>query len=232
VGAHDEPDPAVADLAVAAGVEVRMVPAIGDAPAGHPDDAERAVARGAAVADSEVDGGTDLLLLASDRPPSDVGASALVGLLAGSDAAAVTSRGTRIDDAAWMSRAAAVRDAMRAARPVMADQVKLLAAVGSEAASVATGLLVQAAARRTPVVLDGGHCVAAALVAQRVAFRSVDWWQVASADPEPGTRPALDRLGLRPVLDLAMRREDGTGALLAAGLVRAAVAHLAAVSDR
>jgi nicotinate-nucleotide--dimethylbenzimidazole phosphoribosyltransferase len=74
------------------------------------------------------------------------------------------------------------------------------------------------------VVLDGVATAAAALVAQRVAFRAVDWWVASHRSPEPAHALALDRLSLQPLLDLSIRAEDGTGALLAVHVLRAAVA--------
>ena len=134
----------------------------------------------------------------------------------------MTSKGATIDDALWMRRCAAVRDTMRRGRPILADHVGLLAAVGGADLAAMTGLLLQAAARRTPVLLDGVATAAAALVAQRMAFRSSDWWAAAHRSPEPAHDLALDRLGLEPLLDLGIRAEDGTGALLAVPLLRAA----------
>jgi nicotinate-nucleotide--dimethylbenzimidazole phosphoribosyltransferase len=72
------------------------------------------------------------------------------------------------------------------------------------------------------VLLDGVATAAAALVAQRGSFRAVSWWVAAHRSPEPAHDLALDRLGLEPLLDLGVRAEDGTAALLGVPLVRAA----------
>ena len=180
-----------------------------------------AVFAGASLADEEVDAGADLLVLALPDADLAVPAATLVGLLTRSDASAVTATGQ--DDAAWMVACAATRDAMRRGRPVMADQVALLASVGGEDLAAATGLLLQAAARRTPVVLDGPVTCAAALVAARLSFRAPDWWLAGHLSPDPAHQVALDRLSLEPLLDLGLRGDDGTGALLAVPVVRAAV---------
>jgi nicotinate-nucleotide--dimethylbenzimidazole phosphoribosyltransferase len=195
------------------------------------DEARDAVLGGVAMADDEVDNGTDLLVLADVGRGVGTVASALVGALTKRDASVVTSRGAAIDDARWMRRCAVVRDTMRRGRPVLGDQVALLAAIGGPDLATATGLLLGAAARRTPVVLDGIATAAAALVAQRMSFRAVDWWLAGHRSPEPAHAIALDRLGLRPVLDLGIRREDGTGALLAVPVLRAAAAQLATTAN-
>ncbi len=118
-------------------------------------EAERAFLAGVRIADEEVDGGADLLI------PGDMGignttpAAALTGVLAAVDAASVVGRGTGIDDATWMRKTAAVRDAMRRGRPLKGDPIALLAAIGGADIAAMAGFLVAAAGRRTPVLLDG-----------------------------------------------------------------------------
>lgn len=191
------------------------------------DEADAALAAGIAVADEEIDGGADVLI------PGDMGignttpAAALTGLLTNHDAAAVTGRGTGIDDEAWMRKAAAVRDAMRRGRVVLGEPAALLAAVAGADLAAMTGFLLQAAMRRTPVVLDGVVPCAAALVAHRVAFRSASWWVAGHRSVEPAQSLALKRLGLTPLVDHRLRLGEGTGALLALPTLRAAQATLA-----
>ena len=185
------------------------------------DEALAAVLAGVALADQEADAGTDLLVLALPEPALAIPAATLIGLLTRSDASMVTATGQ--DDAAWMVACAAARDAMRRGRPLLADQVALLAAVGGPDLAVAAGVLLQAAARRTPVVLDGLVSGAAALVATRLSFRAPDWWLAGHVSPDPAHRLALARLSLEPLLDLGLRGDDATGALLAVPVLRAAV---------
>jgi nicotinate-nucleotide--dimethylbenzimidazole phosphoribosyltransferase len=191
------------------------------------DEVERAFAAGLAIADSEIDSGADLLVAADLGIGNTTPAAALVGALTRNDASLVTGRGTGIDDATWMRKCAAVRDAMRRARPVLGDQLQLLATAGGADIAAMTGFLLQAAARRTPVVLDGVVSGASALVAQRIAFRAADWWVAGHLSSEPAHALALNRLSLDPLLDLGLRLGEGTGALLAVPLVKAAAATLA-----
>jgi nicotinate-nucleotide--dimethylbenzimidazole phosphoribosyltransferase len=191
------------------------------------DEAASAVSTGVAIADEEIDAGADLLVLADVGVGSTTAAAALVGLLTGTDASRVVGRGSGINDAAWMRKCAAIRDAMRRARPVLRDQVALLATAGGADLAVATGLLLGAAARRTPVLLDGVVSAAAALVAQRVAFRSVDWWLSAHRTGDPAHELALDRLSLEPVLELGIHVGEGVGAMTAVPLLMTASALLA-----
>lgn len=212
-------------LAAGVGVGVRTAarPVVGGAALSRPE-TEAALRAGLALADQEADTGVDLLLVAAAAPGAQVPAAALVGLLTRNDPSMVTPRGSSIDDELWMSRCAAVRDTMRRSRPVLGDYVELLATVGSADLATMTGVLLQSAARRTPVLLDGVATAAAALVAQRIAFRAADWWLAAHRSPEPAHDLALTRLALHPLLDLGIRAEDGTGALLAVPVLRAAAA--------
>jgi nicotinate-nucleotide--dimethylbenzimidazole phosphoribosyltransferase len=153
-------------------------------------------------------------------------AAALVGLLCGKDPASVVGRGTGIDDLTWMRKTAAVRDAMRRGRPHKGDPVGLLGVVGGADIAAMVGFLLGAAARRTPVLLDGVVPCAAAVVAHRVAFRSREWWQAGHRSTEPAQAAALERLSLQPIVDLGMRLGEGTGALVALPVLAAAGATL------
>lgn len=194
------------------------------------DEAITAVRAGIAVADEEIDAGADLLVTGDIGVGSTTPAATLVGLLTRSDASLVTGRGAGIDDQRWMRKCAAVRDAMRRGRPVLGNQVELLATVGGADLAAMTGFLLQAAARRTPVLLDGVVTAACALVAQRASFRATDWWLAGHRSTEPAHVLALDRLGLEPVLDLGLSLGEGAGALLALPLLRAAGRSLADVA--
>lgn len=198
-----------------------------------PAEAETAVRLGMAIADEEADSGTDLVVLGDLSVGGTTAAATLVAALCGTDASVVTGRGgAHIDDLAWMRKCAAVRDALRRARPVLGDQLELLATVGGADLAAATGFLLQCAVRRTPVILDGVVSAACALVAQRAAFRAPDWWLAGHASGEPAQAKALDRMALNPLIDQGVTVGEGTGALLALPLVQAAAALAAELPVR
>jgi nicotinate-nucleotide--dimethylbenzimidazole phosphoribosyltransferase len=193
------------------------------------EEAEQAFDAGARIADAEVDAGADLLIPASVGVGATTPAAVLVGALVSADAAAVIGRGSGIDDATWIRKCAAIRDALRRARVALDDPVDLLAASGGADLAALTGFLLQAAIRRTPVLLDGVVPAACALAGQRIAFRAVDWWLAGAGSADPGLVKALERLGLTPLLDYGVTVGDGSGALLALPLVTAAAATLAQI---
>ncbi|WP_327694357.1 nicotinate-nucleotide--dimethylbenzimidazole phosphoribosyltransferase [Streptomyces sp. NBC_00459] len=196
------------------------------------EEAEAAFLAGVAVADEEADSGTDLVVLGDVSVGGTTAASVLVAALCGTDASVVTGRGgLPIDDLAWMRKCAAVRDALRRARPVLGDQLQLLATVGGADLAATTGFLLQSAVRKMPVILDGVVSAACALVGQRVAFRAPDWWLAGHNSGEPAQAKALDRMALEPLLDHGVTVGEGAGALLALSLVQAAAALAAELPE-
>lgn len=187
------------------------------------EEAEAAFRAGMAIADEEADSGTDLVVLGDVSVGGTTAAAVLTAALCGTDASVVTGRGgLAIDDLTWMRKCAAIRDALRRARPVLGDQLKLLATVGGADLAAITGFLLQSAVRKTPVILDGMVSAACALVGQRVAFRAPDWWLAGHDSGEPGQAKALDRMALEPLLAHGVTVGEGTGALLALPMVQAA----------
>ncbi len=191
------------------------------------EEGERAFDIGRMIADEEVDAGADLLVPGEMGIGNTTPAAAVVALLTGREPIEVVGRGTGIDDARWMVKTAAIRDAMRRGRPFADDAHTVLRVAGGADLMALAGLLVQAAVRRTPVVLDGVIVCAAALAAEHIAPGAKNWWVAGTRSPEPAQAHALGALGLTPLLDVGLRLGEGTGALLAVPLVRAAQATLA-----
>ncbi|MDQ0990462.1 nicotinate-nucleotide--dimethylbenzimidazole phosphoribosyltransferase [Streptomyces sp. V3I7] len=197
------------------------------------EEAEAAFRAGMAVADEEADSGTDLVVLGDVSVGGTTAAGTLVAALCGTDASVVTGRGgLAIDDLAWMRKCAAIRDALRRARPVLGEPLELLATVGGADLAAMTGFLLQAAVRKLPVILDGMVVSACALVGQRIAFRAPDWWLAGHRSGEPGQAKALDRMALEPLLDQGVTVGEGVGALLALPLVQAAAALAAELPEK
>ncbi|GAA1640207.1 nicotinate-nucleotide--dimethylbenzimidazole phosphoribosyltransferase [Nocardia ninae] len=189
-----------------------------------------ALAAGKAIADEEIDAGADMLIAGDMGIGNTTPATALIATLTDTEPVAAVGRGTGIDDAGWARKVAAIRDAMRRARPVAKDPVELLrVAAGADFAAMAA-FLAQAATRRTPVILDGVVVTAAALVAEDLAAGASAWWLAGHRSTEPAHNLALQRLRLEPLLDMNMRLGEASGALTALPLLRAAVATLAEMS--
>ena len=194
------------------------------------DEARAAVEAGKLIADEEVDAGADLLIAGDMGIGNTTAAAALVAAITGTEPVAVVGRGTGIDDAGWMRKTTAVRNAMYRAGRHAGDPIALLQTCGGADLAAIAGFCAQAAARRTPLLLDGLVVTAAALVADRLAPGARRWWQAGHRSTEPAHDLALERLDLEPIVDLKMRLGEGTGALVALPIVRAAVATLASMA--
>ncbi|MDQ1676990.1 MAG: nicotinate-nucleotide--dimethylbenzimidazole phosphoribosyltransferase [Actinomycetota bacterium] len=187
------------------------------------EEAAAAFRLGRSVADAEIDGGADLLVPAVLGVGASAPAAVLVSALCDQEPAVMTGRGSGIDDNAWMRKCVAVRDGLRRARTAGSDPIGLLAAAGGADLAAVAGMLLQAAVRRTPVLLDGVTVLAAALVAQQVAVAAPDWWYAPHDGGDRAERAALNALHLTPVTDLGMRLGDGTGALVVLPLLQTAL---------
>ncbi|MGZ4472569.1 MAG: nicotinate-nucleotide--dimethylbenzimidazole phosphoribosyltransferase [Nocardioidaceae bacterium] len=188
-------------------------------------EALQGILAGVEVADALVDAGHDCLLTGDMGIANTTPSAALVAAFTGADPAAVTGRGTGVDDPT-LARKVAVVTAALADRPAGDDPVETLASVGGFEHAGLVGLVLGAAARRTPVILDGVIAGSAALVAQALAPEAVRYCFAGHRSVEPGHAVALAALGLRPLVDLDLRLGEGTGAVLAFPIVEAAGATL------
>jgi nicotinate-nucleotide--dimethylbenzimidazole phosphoribosyltransferase len=119
-----------------------------------------------------------------------------------------------------------MRDRLYRLRGLRDRPVALLHGLQAPAVAGAVALLVQAAARRTPVLLDGPGAAAAALLATRARYRVSTWYQAAHEAEGLLHERALGSLGLDPLSRLGIEVEDGTAALAGLAVLDAAAALL------
>lgn len=148
--------------------------------------------------------------------------AALISVFTDSDPADVTGRGTGINDETLARKTEVVRRALELHQPDPADPIGVLAAIGGLEHAAMVGLLLGGASLRTPVILDGVSAGAAALVARAIAPEVLAACIAGHRSAEPGHVAALNKLGLRPLVDLDLRLGEGTGALLALPVVQSA----------
>ena len=150
-------------------------------------------------------------------------ATAILCALLGIPPAAVTGRGTGIDDATLAKKTSVIEQGLQLNQPDTNDPLDVLAKVGGLEIGAMTGAILAAAAWRIPMALDGFIAGAAALLAQRFSPHVRDVLFASHLSAEPGHRMMLEELTLAPVLDLGMRLGEGTGACLLMGLLETAV---------
>ena len=187
-----------------------------------PTDVRAAFDLGVERVDAEVDSGTDLLLLAVPGLAADACVAASV--LTNTEPVKVLSRGAAATaPETWMDLAVAVRDGRRRCMSLRDKPDDLLDALGSPRLAAAAGISMRAAARRTPLVLDGAVAAIGALIAYEAAPRAVRWWRAADQGRDPVHELVLTRLGQQPIVGLESSLGDGLTALLAVPVLRAAV---------
>ncbi|MFN8089557.1 MAG: nicotinate-nucleotide--dimethylbenzimidazole phosphoribosyltransferase [Mycobacterium sp.] len=194
------------------------------------DEVIAAVGAGRALADEEVDAGADLLIAGDMGIGNTTAATTLIAALTDTEPVAIVGRGTGIDDDGWSRKTAAIRDALYRARGLESEPVGLLRTCGGADLAAMAGFCAQAAARRTPLLLDGVVVTAAALVADMLAPGARAWWRAGHRSTEPAHTLALARLDLDPIVDLGLRLGEGTGAAVALPVLRAAVAVLGSMA--
>ncbi|MFF7814783.1 nicotinate-nucleotide--dimethylbenzimidazole phosphoribosyltransferase [Streptomyces sp. NPDC007945] len=148
--------------------------------------------------------------------------AALISVFTGVDPAEVTGRGTGINDETHARKVDVVRRALDLHKPDPQDPIAVLSQIGGLEHAALVGFILGAASLRTPVILDGVSTGAAALVARAIAPESLAACIAGHRSAEPGHVAALNKLGLRPLVDLDLRLGEGTGALLALPLVQSA----------
>jgi nicotinate-nucleotide--dimethylbenzimidazole phosphoribosyltransferase len=186
-------------------------------------DVEAAVEVGRSVARDVMDGGADAIGLGEIGIGNTTSAAALTAWFTGVPPSDVVGRGTGIDDDARARKIDVVTEAILRCRSEANDAIDALAHLGGLEVAAMTGAALEAASRGVPIVLDGFVTTAAALAAVAIDAAASQYFVASHVSAERGARIALERLGLRPILDLDMRLGEGTGAVIALGLLRAAV---------
>ncbi|OIJ66680.1 nicotinate-nucleotide--dimethylbenzimidazole phosphoribosyltransferase [Streptomyces mangrovisoli] len=189
-------------------------------PAMTREEARQAIEVGIETARDLVAAGNKALLTGEMGIANTTASAALISVFTGADPAEVTGRGTGINDETLARKTEVVRRALELHQPDPADPIGVLAAIGGFEHAAMVGLLLGGASLRTPVILDGVSAGAAALVARAIAPEVLAACIAGHRSAEPGHVAALNKLGLRPLVDLDLRLGEGTGALLALPLVQ------------
>jgi nicotinate-nucleotide--dimethylbenzimidazole phosphoribosyltransferase len=194
------------------------------------EDTARALLVGADLADELRRDGVDLLIGGDMGIGNTTSAACLIAAFTSRPAAEVTGRGTGIDDSTYEHKVGIVERALALHCPDPHDPLGVLAAFGGLEHAALCGLILGAAAARIPLVLDGVIVNAAALAAVAFAPCTRGYLIAGHRSVEPGAAVALAALQLEPLLDLQLRLGEGTGALFAVPILRAAAALLGEMS--
>ena len=195
-------------------------------PAMSREQAEQCVSAGIGLALEAAESGSTIIGAGEMGIGNTTSSSAITAALTGSLPNETTGGGTGRNEQEMAHKVAVVERALEVNRPNPSDGLDVLAKVGGFEIGVLAGVVLGGVLARRVVVLDGFVSTAAGLIAHSLC-PTISGYVVAShLSVEPGHRIALSHMGLRPLLDLGMRLGEGTGAVLAMGLIESAAACL------
>ena len=169
-------------------------------------------------------GGVDLLCVGEMGIANTTVAAAIYHGLYGGAAADWVGRGTGVDEAGLKRKIAAVEAAVALHRPFLDDPLELMRRLGGREIAAMAGAIVAARMQNIPVVLDGYVACAAAAILHAIDPRALEHCLAGHVSAEGAHAEVLRRLGKKPLLDLGLRLGEGSGAALAAGVLKAALA--------
>jgi len=184
--------------------------------------AEQAITVGMQVLDEEVARGLDLVALGEMGIGNTTPASASTAVMCGQPVRDVTGRGTGLDDTGLAKKIKVIEAAIRLNNPNPQDALDVLAKVGGLDIAGLAGVIIAAAAKRIPVVVDGFISGAAALIAAGLLPDVKPYLIASHLSVEIGHAAICKKLELEPLMDLRMRLGEGSGAALAFPIVEGA----------
>lgn len=184
-------------------------------PAMTREEALKCIAVGIGLADEYAKKGYKILATGEMGIANTTPSSAITAVLTDKTVEEITGRGTGINDEAWKHKVQVIKDAISFNMPDPANPVDVLAKVGGAEIGGITGLIIGAAANKVPIIIDGFISTAGALIAYMIEPKTKEYMFAAHNSQEAGHKALLEKIGLRPILDLDLRLGEGTGAALA-----------------
>lgn len=224
VNAELPPHPALRRAALYQGEQRRGTRNLRTQAAMSPQETQALILAGAALAREAIGAGADFIVPGEMGIGNTTPAAAITARLLRLDAAEVTGRGTGVDDSRLAHKVCVVREALH--RSPVTEPLEVLAEFGGFEIAAMLGMMLEAAAQRRAVVLDGFVEGSAALVGTALCPALREYLFPAGHCAERGHAAQLASLGLRPMFDLGLRLGEGSGGVLAVPLLRGAAATL------
>jgi nicotinate-nucleotide--dimethylbenzimidazole phosphoribosyltransferase len=186
------------------------------------DEALACIESGIELAATEIRGGHTWVVTGDMGIGNTTASSAIIAAMTGASVERVTGRGTGVTGETLARKAAVIKAALDRHQANDQDALDVISKLGGFEIGGLAGIILGAAARRCPVVLDGLIATAAALLAVGLVPAVREYLIAGHRSIEPGHTVALNALGLEPVLDLELRLGEGTGGALALPVLEAA----------
>ncbi len=167
---------------------------------------------------------SDLLVVGEMGIGNTTAAAAVAAALFGGEAADWTGRGTGVDDAGLNRKTSAVADGLALHADLIADPLEALRCLGGRELAAMAGAIARARSLRIPVILDGFICTASAAALECAVAGSLDHTVAGHVSAEGAHAKLLAHLNKAPLLNLGLRLGEGSGAALAIGVLKGAIA--------
>ena len=219
IGMADETPAGVRDMAIR-----RSTGDISLGPAMSREECERAILAGADLVREAKEEGYEIVLLGEMGIGNTTTSAAVGAVLTGQPPAVMTGRGAGLSDAGLNRKISVITQAIALNRPDPSDPVDLLQKVGGLDLAALCGACLGGAYYGIPILLDGVITCAAALCAVRMHPVCREALIASHCSAEPAARLLLEQLGLRPFIQADLHLGEGSGAMLALGLLRQVLA--------
>lgn len=192
-------------------------------PAMTREQAEAGLMVGMEMADLCIDQGYNLLYTGEMGIGNTTSTSAIVSAYLGVDPLLTVGRGSGINDERMKIKRQVVIDGLAKNKPVQGDAMDVLCKVGGYDHAGLAGVIIGAARRRVPVMVDGVNATAAALLAYGLYPECREYMLCSHLSSDISHKKMLEILQLLPIVDAGMRLGEGTGASLAIVILQAAL---------
>ncbi len=182
----------------------------------------QAITAGIECADEAEKDGVKALATGEMGIGNTTASSAVMAALTGYEASLVVGRGTGLDDEKLRYKQEVVTKSLELHQPEFSDPLEVLSKVGGLEIAALTGLILGAAQRRIPIVVDGFISSTAALAAVKFCPNAWHYLLPSHLSAESGHALLMDYLNLKPYINMGMRLGEGTGAVLGMNLLEAA----------
>ncbi len=192
-------------------------------PAMSREQAEAALKVGIGMADLCIDKGYNLLYTGEMGIGNTTSTAAIAAAFMGLDPLLTVGRGSGINDERLRIKRQVVIDGLEKNKPRQGDAMDVLCKVGGYDHAGLAGVIIGAARRRVPVMVDGVNATAAALLAYGLYPHTRDYMLCSHLSSDISHRKMLEIMNLTPIVDAGMRLGEGTGASLAIVVLQAAL---------
>ncbi|MDD4899481.1 MAG: nicotinate-nucleotide--dimethylbenzimidazole phosphoribosyltransferase [Candidatus Omnitrophica bacterium] len=187
------------------------------------EEAVKSIEAGIEIFQQEYNKGIDIIGIGEMGIGNTTASSAITAIITGKPLKEITGRGAGLDDQGLAKKIRIIERAIKINQPNAQDAIDILTKVGGFEIGGLIGIILAAAAQKTPVVIDGFISGAASLIACRIEPKVKNYLIASHCSVEKGHRVILEYLQLAPLFDLNLRLGEGTGAALGINLCDAAI---------